>query len=132
MTSDKPKPCPIEDALRAQLKEAEEERLEQARLVGAGTERILELEAERDSLQAVVALIQHELGVAIHLGHHVRIDRERAAAISKALAFQPKVLAVVDTRVDVEGRTTQYHCIKVPVDLPFDTPVTAIIIEREE
>lgn len=114
-------------ALKAELAEAQEER------DFAKEQEALWMEAVHKAWVVIAEAKErwHRLDHAMMTpsrGHGL----EEWDALGAILASTPGVPAVVDARVSVDGRTTQYHCIKVPVDLPFDTPVRVTVARRKE
>jgi hypothetical protein len=89
--------------------------------IGAWNNRPIEdaLSAEIADLKAKLAVVKAEVGKGWRWCDWGAIER----AVSGV-----EVLAVVDARVGVEGKTTMYHCVKVPVDLPFETPVRVVVM----
>ncbi len=81
------------------------------------------LSREIAELKAKLAVVKAEVGKGWRWCDWGAIER----AVSGV-----EVLAVVDGVVSVEGRTTHYYCVKIPVDIPFDTKVRVIVTTKED
>lgn len=99
--------------------------------------RLAAVEAERDSLQAVVAQVSNlkEVVDAIHYSQRSPTWNNVRQSLERILASQPKVLAVVKGRVVAEDDWDRMTNAMVKIELAYKyigKGYTAILVERSE